>query len=106
MDDSTLGGYLAKHSRPPAFRGPDGRSYSVAVMVEDEPDAEGRYGAALLFVQWSVAGDAPAGHAETGYLVRCATRDEAERRVHELSLYDVKAYLDRAVAERAETPEW
>jgi hypothetical protein len=101
MDDATLGGYLAKHSRPPAFGGPDGRSYSVAVMVEDQPDAVGRYGASLLFVRWSEAGDTPAGHAETDFLVYGQTREEAEAAIHALSLHDVKAHLDRAVTSRA-----
>jgi hypothetical protein len=106
VDESTLGGYLIKHSRPPAFAGPDGHSYSVAVMVDDEPDAEGRFGGALLFVRWSASGDAPAGHAETDYLVRCSTRDEAARLVRAMSLYDVKEHLDRAVTARSRVPEW
>jgi hypothetical protein len=106
MDDATLGGYLTKHARPPAFGGPDGRSYSVAVMVEDQPDAEGRYGAALLFVRWSEAGDAPAGHAETDLLVHGRTREEAESAINALSLHDVKAHLDRAVAARGQWPDW
>jgi hypothetical protein len=106
MDDATLGGYLATHSRPPAFGGPDGHSYSVAVMVEDQPDGDGRYGAALLFVRWSDAGDAPAGHAETDFLVYGRTREEAQSTLHALSLHDVKAHLDRAVAARVHSLDW
>ena len=105
-DETTLGGYLAKHQRPPAFGGPDGRAYSVAVMLSDEPDAGGRFGAALLFVRWSEAGDAPDGHVETDYVAFGASRDEAERTAHALSLHDVKQHLDRAVEARQREPDW
>jgi hypothetical protein len=106
MDETTLGGYLVKHQRPPAFGGPDGRAYSVAVMLADEPDAAGRFGAALLFVRWSEAGDATDGHVETDYLVFGGTRDEAKRAIQALSLHDLKAHLDRAVHARRQEPEW
>lgn len=105
-DETTLGGYLAKHQRPPAFGGPDGRAYTVAAMVADEPDAAGRYGAALLFVRWSSAGDAPDGHVETDYVTSAPTREEARRAVHALSLHDLKQHLDQAVAARRQEPDW
>jgi hypothetical protein len=105
-DDATLGGYLASHQRPPAFGGTDGRAYSVAAFVDDRPDAQGRFGAALLFVRWSDAGDVPAGHVETDYVVFGATPAEAEHRLHALSLSDVKVHLDRAIAARAGSPDW
>jgi len=105
-DETTLGGYLAKHQRPPAFGGPDGRAYSVGVMLADEPDAAGRFGAALLFVRWSPAGDAPDGHVETDYVVLGPTREAAKQAAHALSLHDVKAHLDRAVEARRGEPAW
>jgi len=105
-DETTLGGYLVKHQRPPAFGGPDGRAYSVAVLLGDEPDAEGRFGAALLFVRWSQGGDAPDGHVETEYVVFGPSRKEAEQAAHALSLHDVKAHLDRAVEVRQQEPDW
>jgi hypothetical protein len=105
-DEATLGGYLAKHQRPPAFGGPDGRAYSVGVMLADGPDATGRVGGALLFVRWSPAGDAPDGHVETDYVVHGATREDARRALHALSLHDLKAHLDRAVEARAREPDW
>ena len=37
-DDTTLGGYLAVHGRPPAFEGPDGHPYTVSVEVERTAD--------------------------------------------------------------------
>jgi hypothetical protein len=105
-DETTLGGYLVKHQRPPAFGGPDGRAYSVAVMLADEPDAAGRFGAALLFVRWSQAGDAPDGHVETDYVAFGTNRDEAERAVQAMSLHDLKAHLDRAVEARQRESDW
>lgn len=104
--DTTLGGYLATHQRPPAFGAPDGRAYSVAVFVGDEPDDAGRYGAALLFVRWSDAGDLPDGHVETDYVAYGGSPAEAEQRAHALSLHDVKSHLDRAVHARQQEHDW
>src|SRR5260221_5915970 len=76
----TLGGYLAKHERAPAFGGSDGQAYSVAIWVDEEPDARGRFAASLLFVRWNPSGDAPAGHAESPPLAWGRTVVEAEER--------------------------
>ena len=94
----TLGGYMKTHDRAAAFGGSDGQAYSVAVMVEEEPDRQGRYAAALLFVRWSSAGDRPVGHLETEPLAWGLTADEARERLGALSLFDVKAALDEAIA--------
>ncbi len=98
MKDSTLGGYQRTHERAPAFGGPDGQSYSVAPFVDDVPDADGRYGAALLFVRWSQTGDRPVGHLETEYLAYGDTPDHALAPILALSLHEVKAQLDRCIA--------
>jgi hypothetical protein len=98
VSELTLGGYMAKHDRAAAFGGSDGQAYSVAVYVDPEPDIRGLYGAALLFVRWSPAGDRPVGHVETEALAWGRTEDEAAERLKALSLYDVKAALDEAVA--------
>lgn len=98
MSEITLGGYMAKHDRAAAFSGNDGLPYSVAIYIEDEPDDTGRYGASLLFVRWSNSGDRPVGHVETEILAWGPTGAEAEERVKGLSLYDVKAALDEAIA--------
>lgn len=100
----TLGGYMEKHGRAAAFGGSDGQAYSVGMWVDDEADARGRYGAALLFVRWSPAGDRPVGHVETEYLAWGQSPAEAEERLKALSLFDVKQALDRAIAEQP--PEW
>ncbi len=97
MSEVTLGGYMAKHDRAAAFTGSDGGAYSVALWVDDEPDAQGRYGGALLFVRWNASGDSPDGHHESEYLVWGRTPGEVEQRLGALSLYDVKATLDELI---------
>jgi hypothetical protein len=89
---------MQKHQRAAAFGGSDGAAYSVAIYVEDEPDVRGLYGAALLFVRWSASGDRPVGHVESETLAWGKTPKEAESRLEGLSLYDVKAALDEAIA--------
>ena len=98
MSEFTLGGYMAAHERAAAFSGSDGQAYSVALYIDDEPDARGRFGGALLFVRWTAAGDAPDGHHESDYLVWGETPDDATARLGALSLYDVKAILDELIA--------
>jgi hypothetical protein len=98
MSEVTLGGYMAKHDRAAAFSGSDGQPYSVAIHVDDAPDERGRYGASLLFVRWSGAGDRPVGHVETDILTWGTSMSDAEERIKGLSLYDVKAALDEAIA--------
>lgn len=98
MSEVTLGGYMAKHERAAAFTGSDGQPYSVGVYVMEEPDERGLYGAALLFVRWSQGGDRPVGHVETETLAWGVTPEEADARIKNLSLYDVKAALDEAIA--------
>jgi hypothetical protein len=101
-DDSTLGGYIEVHARPPAFQGSDGAAYSAAVYVDDMPDEGGRYGGAILFVRWSEGGDRPVGHLESEFLAFGETREEAEAAVRALSLHEVKAELDTAIARSGE----
>lgn len=98
MTDFTLGGYMATHGRAAAFAGSDGRAYSVALYVDDEPDERGRYPAALLFVRWDADGAKADGHVETAPLAWGRTPAEAEERLKGWSLYDVKAALDEAIA--------
>jgi hypothetical protein len=104
VTDFTLGGYMATHGRAAAFGGSDGESYSVGLFTDEQPDERGRYGAALIFVRWSRAGDRPVGHVETPVLAWGKTAEEAEERIKALSLFDVKAALDEAIA--ASPGEW
>jgi hypothetical protein len=105
-DESTLGGYLDRHARPPAFEGRDGRAYSAAIYVADDPGDDGRFGAALLFVRWTGEGDRPEGHVETDYLGFGVTPAEAEAALRRLSLWEVKAQLDQAIERSRAVPEW
>jgi hypothetical protein len=98
MTEVTLGGYMEKHDRAAAFGGNDGHPYSVGIFVEEEPDELGRYGASLLFVRWSRAGDRPVGHVESQVLAWGRTPEDAEDRIKVISLYDVKAALDDAIS--------
>jgi hypothetical protein len=98
LTEFTLGGYMAQHERAAAFTGSDGLPYSVALWIDDEADARGRFGGALLFVRWTASGDAPDGHHESDYLVWGETPDDATTRLGALSLYDVKAILDELIA--------
>lgn len=104
MSEITLGGYMHKHERAAAFGGSDGHAYSVGVYLAEEPNERGLYGAALLFVRWSPEGDRPVGHVETGFLAWGRTSEEADERIKVLSLFDVKAALDEAIA--ASPGEW
>jgi hypothetical protein len=104
--DATFGGYLTKHSRPPAFEGTDGSAYSASLYVSDYPDETGAFGAAILFVRWSTAGDRPVGHVETPVVARGATREEATSGVEGLSLLQVKELLDEAIRVSKEHPDW
>jgi hypothetical protein len=96
-EDDTLGGYLRVHQRAPAFGGPDGLAYSVATFVDESPDAEGRYGAALLFLRWATGAERPSGHLETDYLAYGGTPDDALAPLLALTLQQVKSHLDRCV---------
>ena len=104
MSELTLGGYMALHGRAAAFGGSDGHAYSVGIVPDEEPDERGLYGASLLFVRWSPAGTEPVGHVEASGLARGRTPEEAVERLKLLSLFDVKAALDQAVADQP--PEW
>jgi hypothetical protein len=73
--------------------------------VDDDPDAQGRFGAALLFVRWSSAGERPVGHLETEYLAFGQSPDAAVAPLLDLSLGDVKSHLDRCIARASEQAE-
>lgn len=96
MDDTTLGGYQQVHGRPPAFGAPDGQAYSVGTFAA-ETSANGRYGAALLFVRWGESGQ-PVGHLETDYIAYGSTPEEALASLLQLTLEQVKAHLDQCVS--------
>ena len=93
-----MGGYQRVHGRPPAFGGTDERAYSVSPLVDDAPDENGRYGAALLFVRWAPGGERPDGHLETDYLAHGSTPDAALAPLLALTLHQVKEHLEGCIA--------
>ena len=97
---------MQKHERAAAFGGSDGGAYSVAIYVEDEADLRGLFGAALLFIRWSPSGDRPVGHLESETLAWGHTPEEAGSRLEALSLFDVKAALDEAIANAPAPGSW
>ena len=97
MSEVTLGGYMDRHDRAPAFTGHDGNPYSVGIYIEEEPDDRGRYAASLLFVRWSAAGDRPVGHVESEVLAWGHSLEVAEERIKAISLFVVKEALDQAI---------
>lgn len=106
MPDSSLGGYFEKHSRPPAFEGSDGASYSVDVYIEEDETANQKYSAALIFVRWSPDGVQPVGHLETEPLAEADRRAEVKSALYALTLHQVKGHLERLIEEKKELSDW
>jgi len=109
-DESTIGGYAAVHDRPAAFEGSDGYSYSVELMAEPAGDPSGSWAAFFFFVKWARLGaQSPEGHLESEYLLTAANEADAITALGETPLDEVKALLDRLIAQRegaAPTRRW
>ena len=100
-DESTLGGYMAVHSRPAAFEGSDGISYSVEILAEETAGAEGVWGAYLLFLRWARIGEQVVeGHIETDFLAWGSTESEARDRIARMPLSEVKGVLEELLTAR------
>ena len=102
-DENTIGGYMAVHSRPAAFEGSDGMSYSVEIAVDDTGErGDRRYGGYFLFLRWRRMGEQGVeGHIETDYLAYAGSEDDARAAVGAMRLRDVKRILDERIGERA-----
>src|SRR5919106_4345270 len=100
--DVTLGGYIEKHDRVPAFEGSDGQPYTVDIDVVAGDDVEPRYAAFLIFIRWAATGAGIMDHVESGDIAFGNTEQEARQAALDLSLYEVKAELDAAIARRRE----
>ena len=98
--DSSLGGYLAVHSRPPAYEGTDGHPYTVSVEVEKTASLKAPYAGYLVFPRWAQNGVGIIGHVETPTLVEGTTSEEVTRALGETSLAEVQRMLEEAVARR------
>ncbi|HEX7052039.1 MAG TPA: hypothetical protein VF188_17660 [Longimicrobiales bacterium] len=98
IPDVTLGGYIAEHDRPPAFTGSDDQPYTVAIDVDETDDPDRPFAGFLLFLRWAATGAGIMEHIESGDLAYGATEDEVRHALLDLSLYEVKAELDAAIA--------
>lgn len=100
--DLTLGGYIEKHDRVPAFEGADGQPYTVDIDVEETGDPERRWVAFLIFVRWAATGAGIMGHLESGDVARGDTEEAARQAARELTLYEIRSELDAAIERRRE----
>ena len=104
-DDSTLGGYLEVHSRPPAFEACDGFPYTVSIETERSSDLRAPISAYLVFPRWAETGVGIVGHVETPLMWRGRTREEASGKAEALPLHRVQQLLDEAVIRKASDGE-
>lgn len=95
--DSTLGGYLSHHSRPPAFEGSDGHPYTVSPEVEKTPNLAAPFSGYLVFPRWAETGVGIVGHLETPILLEESSREAAEKALGRLTLFEVHALLEAAI---------
>ncbi len=106
-DANTIGGYMAVHSRPAAFEGSDGASYSVEIVSDVGNDEDPPFGAYLLFVRWRANDPVAIGHLETDFLAFGAKEDEVRAAVGKLTLNEVKSLLDKLIeTKKAELRSW
>ena len=103
-DVNTVAGYAAVHSRPAAFEGSDGFSYSAEILVDEDRGQREPWGGYLFFVRWTRMGaSAPEGHLESDILARAPTESEARLRAGATPLADAKRVLDALIAHSAGT---
>ena len=100
-DANTVGGYTAVHSRPPAFEGKDGASYSVEVMTDETGDPSRPWAAYLFFVRYQQGDPLASGHVETEYLRYSDTEEEARSLVGGMQLNEAVAELNKAITARS-----
>lgn len=95
--DLTLAGYIHEHDRPPAFEGPDGQPYTVGIVTEETGEPERPWIAYLLFPRWAATGAGIMGHVESGDVGTGRSEEEVRSAAGDLTLFEVKEELDRAV---------
>ena len=97
-DENTLGGYMAVHSRPAAFEGRDGMSYSVEILADETGEPERPWGGYLLFLRWRRYGEAAVeGHLESDFLAHGVDEATAREAMGRISLREAKDVLDALV---------
>ena len=97
LADSTLGGYLAHHDRPPAFEGLDGHPYTVSLEVEKTPDLTAPFSGYLVFPRWAHTGVGIIGHLETPLLYHGESREKVTSQLEALTLLEVNHLLGEAI---------
>ena len=100
-DANTIGGYRAVHSRPAAFEGKNGESYSVEIVADEVRESQGRFGAYLLFVHWQRGDPVATGHLETDYIGFGETAAAAQDALGAMPLSEVKRTLDELISRAA-----
>jgi hypothetical protein len=104
--DATLGGYMKLHTRPAAFEGSDAQPYTVDLDTEETGRSGQDFAAFFVFLRWAETGAGIMTHLLSEDVAYGATEAEARSAALELSLYEVKAELDAAIARnRAEMEE-
>jgi hypothetical protein len=74
--------------------------YTVDVDFEETGDPERPIAAFLIFIRWAETGAGIMDHVESADVAFGDTEEMARLAAHELSLYEVKAELDRAIERR------
>jgi len=105
-DANTIGGYIAVHNRPAAFEGRDGASYSVEIITDANAERGVPFSSYILFIRWREGDPVASGHLETPYLGGGATESEAKAAVERMKLSEVRAELDKLIADRQHTKPW
>jgi len=95
--DTTLGGYLSVHNRPPAFHGSDGHPYTVSVEIEKTPNLQAPFSGYLVFPRWAETGVGIVGHVETPILLEETSREKAEASLGSMKLIDAQDLLEEAI---------
>lgn len=102
QDDSTLGGYLSVHDRPPAWEGSDGHPYTVSLETEKTGDLQVPWEGYLVFPRWAQNGVGVVGHVETGTIARDRTEEAVVATLQRLDLHAVKDLLEEAIRAQEE----
>ena len=100
-DANTVGGYTAVHSRPPAFEGKDGASYSVEIMTDETGDPSRPWAGYLFFVRYQHGDPVASGHVETDYLRYADSEREAQDLVGAMQLNDALSELNKAISAKS-----
>ncbi|HUE76531.1 MAG TPA: hypothetical protein VMM83_01190 [Longimicrobiales bacterium] len=95
--DLTFAGYVETHDRVPAFEGSDGQPYTVDIDTEETGDADRPWAGFLVFVRWAATGAGIMGHVVSEDVVWGKSEDDARARALDLTLYELKSELDRAI---------